>query len=135
MMVSEGLTALAETKRSIYDIQIVEIMGLTVDVENTGRRIVSHAAGSVLMTDAFEWNTLFEVGMQRQRSACVSRPFEDVDPTILQAIERLDFVGCVTQLNSLWRSIRHKFNFIRVTGVSRRVRAPDTWLQVFAPER
>ena len=43
--------------------QVVEIMSLTVGVQNTGFRIGSHSAGSVLMADSFERDALLEVGM------------------------------------------------------------------------
>jgi hypothetical protein len=65
-----------DSKRGIYgacrdeaggvdDIEVIDIMGLAMQVENAGSRIVADSAGAILVADAFQGYALFKVGMQR----------------------------------------------------------------------
>jgi|CZKZ01.1.fsa_nt_gi hypothetical protein len=47
-------------------------MGFAMQVEDTASRIVTHAAGAVLVADAFQGNALFKVGMERDEAASVA---------------------------------------------------------------
>ena len=40
-------------------------MGFAVRVEDAASRIVTHAAGAVLVADAFKWDALLEVSVER----------------------------------------------------------------------
>jgi hypothetical protein len=87
-----------DSKRRIYgacrdeaggvdDIEVVEVMGFAMQVEDAASRIVAHAAGTVLVADALQGYALFEVGMKRDRPARVPCLFEEADPTVLKALE------------------------------------------------
>jgi hypothetical protein len=48
----------------VDDVEVVEVMGLAVGVEDAGGGVVAHAAGAVLVADAFEGDALLEVGVE-----------------------------------------------------------------------
>lgn len=90
-------------------------MSFAIGVENACGGIGPHPAGAILMADPFERNTLLEVCVEGHRSCCVSSPFEDDNPAILQALKRLYVIGRVGEPNPLRCSIAYKFGFITAT--------------------
>ena len=68
-------------------------------VENAGSWIVTHAAGAVLVADAFDGDALLEIGVEGNGGAGVAGLLEDVDPAILETVEGFDVVGSVGELN------------------------------------
>src|ERR1700735_2092393 len=74
-------------------------MGFSVDVENGLGGIVAEAAGSVLMANTFERDSLLEVGVERNRAFGVASLFEDVDPAVLEAGEGFNVVVGVGELD------------------------------------
>jgi hypothetical protein len=103
-------------------------MGLAVQVENAASRIVTHAAGAVLVADAFKGYALLEVSMEWDGGARVAGLLENIDPTVFKALEGLDVVRRVGELNPLRRGICHGLGLVGSTGVSRGVGAHEAWL-------
>ena len=83
----------------VDDVEVVELVGLAVDVEDRRGGVVAEAEGAVLMADAFERDALFEVGVERDGGVGVASLLEDIDPAVLQALEALDVVGGVGELD------------------------------------
>jgi hypothetical protein len=96
-------------------------MGLAVRVEDAGRGIVAHAASAVLVADAFKRDALLEVSVEWNGGACVAGLLEDVDPTVFEALEGLDVVWRVGELNPPGRCVCDGLDWL-VRPVS-----PDGW--------
>lgn len=93
-------------------------MSFTVRVKDTGGGIGAHTAGAVLVADSFDRYALLEVSVKRDGRARVTRPFEDINPTIFKPLEGLDVVWCVGKLDPSGRSIGHGRGLVRVAGVA-----------------
>ena len=106
-------------------------MGFAVRVENAASRIVTHAAGAVLVADAFKGYALLEVSMERDGGASVACLLEDVYPTVFKALEGLDVVWRVGELNLPGRGVCHRLGLVRASSVSGRVGSNKTWLESF----
>jgi len=103
-------------------------MSFAVRVEDTRCGIVTHAASAVLMADTFKRDALLEVSVEREGGACVAGFLEDVDPTVFQALEGLDVVWRVGELNPTGRNICHGLGLVGAAGVSGWMGANETWL-------
>ena len=110
-------------------------MGLAVRVEDTGGWIVAHLAGAVLVPDPFKRDTLLKVSMERDRGGRTSSLLENVNPTVFRAIEGLDVVWRVGELNAFSRGICHGLGLVGVAGVSGRMGAHKTRLPTLDGER
>ena len=75
-------------------------MRFAVRIEDAGFRIRSHAAGAVLVADAFKGYALLEVSMERNGCAGVASLLENVDPAIFEALEGFDIIRRVRELDS-----------------------------------
>ena len=67
----------------VNEIKIMKLMGFAVRVQDRSCGVCSHAAGTVLVPDAFERNAFLEVGMQRDVGVSMTGLLEGVDPAIL----------------------------------------------------
>ena len=67
--------AAGREEAGVDNIEIIEIVGLAVDVEDGLFRVGAEAAGTVLVAYAFEGNTLFEVGVERDGAFGVASLF------------------------------------------------------------
>jgi hypothetical protein len=63
-------------------VEVVELVGFAVDVEDRGCGIVAEADGAVLVAYAFQRDSLFEVGVEGDGGVGVAGFLEDVDPAI-----------------------------------------------------
>ena len=80
-------------------VEVFELVGFAVDVEDRGGGVVAEAEGAVLVADAFEGDALFEVGVEGDGGVGVAGLFEDVDPAIFESLEALGVVGSVGELD------------------------------------
>ena len=76
-------------------------MRFAVQVKHASSWIVAHAAGAVLVADAFKGYAFLEVNMQRSGRAGVASLFENVDPAIFEALETLYVVGSIGELDAI----------------------------------
>lgn len=109
----------------VDDVEVVEIVGLAVGVEDAGVGVVAHATGAVLVADAFERDALLEVGMKRNRGVGVAGLLEDIDPASFEAVEGLDVVGSVGEPDFVRGGDLREGGFVDETGVSGAVRAGE----------
>ena len=80
-------------------VEVVELVGFAVDVEDGGGGVVAEAEGAVLVAYAFEGDALFEVGVEGDGGVGVAGLFEDVDPAVFESLEAFGVVGGVGELD------------------------------------
>ena len=80
-------------------VEVFELVGFAVDVEDGGGGIVAEAEGAVLVANAFEGDALLEVGVEGDGGVGVAGAFEDVDPAIFQSLKALGVVGSVGEFD------------------------------------
>ena len=102
----------------INNVEVIEVVGFAMGIEDAGCRVAAHAACAVLMADAFKGDALFEVGVERNGSGGVAGPLENVDPTVFEAIEGLDVVGGIGELDSAGRGVGDGLGLVGAAGVS-----------------
>ena len=85
---------------SVDDIEIIQVMRLAMRVKHAVCGVGAHAAGSVLMANALQRDTFLEVRVQRDGSRRMPGPLKNIDPTVFEAIERLNIIRRVRELNS-----------------------------------
>ena len=88
-----------DEEAGVDDVEVVELVGFAMDVEDRGCRIVAEADGSVLVAYAFEGDALFEVGVEGDGGLGVASALEDVDPAIFEAFKTLRVVRGVGELD------------------------------------
>jgi len=88
-----------DEKTGVDDVEVVELVGFAVGVEDGRGGIVAEADRAVLVADAFDGNALFEVGVEGDGSFGVAGSLEDVDPAIFQAFKAPGVVGRVGELD------------------------------------
>src|SRR5271170_3506614 len=81
----DGATAGEET--GVDDVEVVEVVGLAVDVEDRLGGVSAEAEGAVLVADSVEGDAFFEVGVEWDMTVGMAGLLEDVDPAGLQALE------------------------------------------------
>ena len=64
-------------------VEVVEVVGFAVEVEDGLFGVGAEAAGAVLVADAFEGDAFFEVGVEGDGAFGVAGLLEDVDPAAL----------------------------------------------------
>jgi hypothetical protein len=73
--------------------------------------------------------------MERDGGAGVACPLEDIDPTVFEALEGLDVVWRVGELNPPRCSVCHGLGLVGAARVSGRVSTNETWLPGLVGER
>ena len=91
--------AAAGEEAGVDYVEVVEVVGLAVDVEDGLFGVGAEAAGAVLVADAFEGDAFFEVGVEGDGAFGVAGLFEDVDPAVFEAVEGFDVVVGVGELD------------------------------------
>lgn len=103
---------------SINHIEVIEVMSLTVRVEDARGGIGTHTASAVLVADPFDGYALLEVSMERNGRARVTRLFEDIYPTVLKPLEGLDVVWHVGEPDPSRRRICNGLGLVGLAGVA-----------------
>ena len=83
----------------VDDVEVVEVVGFAVEVEDGLFGVGAEAAGAVLVADAFEGDAFFEVGVERDRAFGVAGLLEDINPAVFEASEGFDVVVGVGELD------------------------------------
>jgi hypothetical protein len=78
---------------AVDDIEIVEIVSATIEVENGLLRIFSKPACAILMTDTFDVDVFFEVGVPGEDRIGVTGSFQHVDPAVLSRLNDVWLLG------------------------------------------
>src|SRR5579863_7188265 len=120
---------------SVDNIKIVQVVGLTVRIENARQRVCPHSASPILVAYAFDRNAFFEIGVERNGRCGMAGSFENVDPPVFEPLEALHIIGSVGKLNAIWSVIGNIFGLIHMAGISRGMRAAKPWLAVLDGER
>ena len=103
-------------------------------VKHAGGWIVAHATGSVLVADAFTRNALLEISVERDRSGRMASLPKDINPTVLETVERLDVIWRVRELDSRVCSVGDGLRLIGATRIARGMSSNEARLPVFDPE-
>lgn len=112
----------------IHNEKIVEIVSFAVLVKNAVGGILTHTACAVLVADTFDRNALLKICMKRHMGCRVPGSLENIDPAILEAIERFHIVRCVGELNAMPSRIGDGLRLVRPASIAGRVRPDHTRL-------
>ena len=85
----------------VDDVEVVEIVGFAVEVEDGLCGVGAETACAILVTDAFERYAFFEVRVEWHGAFRMTRLFENVDPAIFETDKRFDVVVGVREFDLL----------------------------------
>ena len=83
---------------TVNDVEVVDIVGAAVQVQNRGLRIRAKAAGAVLVADTLEGDALREVELVREDMGTVNL-LEHLGPSVHEPLEGLDVVRGIVELD------------------------------------
>ena len=131
MIVSDGLTALAETKQ---EASTTYRLSRSCALQWASSTLVfgssPMAAGAVLVAHTLNRNTFLEVGVERYVRGCVTRPLHHVNPAVFETFEGLNVVGSVRELNASRGIVSDRLRLVGSTGVPGGVSTHEAGLHV-----